>query len=53
MVVTVEGEMITFAVLRDTLMVNDATIGNLNMLAFNGVTHSIARVFCYLLKHWC
>jgi hypothetical protein len=44
--------MITFAVLGDTLTVNDATIVNLDMFAFNGVTTPLSE-FCYLLKHWC
>jgi transforming growth factor-beta-induced protein len=41
--VTGEGGIVSFSV-GDTVMVNDATVVEADMLAFNGVTHGIDRV---------
>jgi transforming growth factor-beta-induced protein len=42
-VVTVQGRKVTFSV-GDTVMVNDATVVDPDILAFNGVTHGIDKV---------
>jgi transforming growth factor-beta-induced protein len=43
-VVTKQGKKVTFSVDGDTVMVNDATVVDADILAFNGVTHGIDKV---------
>jgi transforming growth factor-beta-induced protein len=44
MVATVQGDIITFMLEGESVMVNDATVVMADMLAFNGVTHGIDKV---------